>query len=144
MLTTLQITNFAIVSSLNLDCPAKMSAFTGETSIVRHGAEKCELTALFHYDLASKVHDYLLEQELADESFQIIVRRVINSDGRSKFFINGHVSTAQQVKTLGQMLVHVHGQHEQQNLLMHQYHREHLDEFSQAKELRQAVKNCPL
>lgn len=161
MLTTLQISNFAIVSHLNLDCPAKMSAFTGETgagksimidalalllgaradaSVVRNGAEKCELSALFLYDQMSKLHDYLLEQELAEEGFQIIVRRVINRDGRSKFYINGHVSTAQQVKTLGQMLVHIHGQHEQQNLLMHQHHREHLDDFSQANELKQVVK----
>ena len=161
MLSTLQINNFAIVSSLNLDCPAKMSAFTGETgagksimidalalllgaradaNVVRNGADKCELSAVFHYDLASKLHDYLIEQELEDDHPQIIVRRIINRDGRSKFLVNGHVSTAQQVKTLGQMLVHIHGQHEQQNLLMHQHHREHLDSFSHAHDLRQAVK----
>lgn len=161
MLSSLQISNFAIVSSLNLDCPAKMSAFTGETgagksimidalalllggradaSVVRNGSDKCELSALFHYDLDTKLHAYLLEQELADDNSQILVRRVINRDGRSKFFINGHVSTAQQVKILGQMLVHIHGQHDQQNLLMHQHHREHLDDFSQAKALKQRVK----
>ena len=161
MLSSLQINNFAIVSTLQLDGPAKMSAFTGETgagksimidalalllgaradaSVVRNGAEKCELSAVFHYDLASKLHDYLVAQELADDSPQIIVRRVINRDGRSKFFINGHVSTALQVKTLGQMLVHIHGQHDQQNLLMHQHHREHLDAFSHANTLRTSVK----
>jgi DNA repair protein RecN (Recombination protein N) len=163
MLSTLHIHNFAIVSKLLLDCPAKMSAFTGETgagksimidalaillgnrtdaSIVRPGNEKCEISAQFFYDLNSEIHSFLQEHELLSEPGEILIRRIVNKEGRSKFFINDHVSSAQQVKLLGQMLVHIHGQHEQQNLLSHQTHREHLDTFAQLHELKANIKQA--
>ena len=161
MLSTLHIHNFAIVSKLLLECPSKMSAFTGETgagksimidalalllgnrtdaSIVRPGHDKCELSAQFFYDLNSDIHHFLEEHELVSEPGEIIIRRVVNKEGRSKFFINDSVSSAHQVKLLGQMLVHIHGQHEQQNLLSHQTHREHLDEFAKQQELKTSIK----
>jgi DNA repair protein RecN (Recombination protein N) len=165
MLSTLNIQNFAIVSKLILECPNKMSAFTGETgagksimidalglllggradgSILRPGQDKCDISAQFFFDPNSKVHDYLTEHELGAESGEVIIRRVVNKEGRSKFFINDRVSSAQQVKQLGQLLVHIHGQHEQQNLLSHQTHREHLDDFAQLSTLKQQVKKSYL
>lgn len=162
MLGTLHIQNFAIVSKLLLECPNKMSAFTGETgagksitidalnillgsrtdsSILRPNSERCEISAQFFYDESSEIDDYLQAHELLGEPGEIIIRRTINKEGRSKFFINDHVSTAQQVKTLGQMLVHIHGQHEQQNLNHHQTHREQLDEFAQLYSQKQLVKS---
>lgn len=161
MLGTLHIQNFAIVSKLLLECPNKMSAFTGETgagksitidalnillgsrtdgSVLRPNSERCEISAQFFYDESSDIYDFLQANELLAEPGEIIIRRVINKEGRSKFFINDHVSTAQQVKTLGQMLVHIHGQHEQQNLNHHQTHREQLDEFAQLHHQKQLVK----
>jgi DNA repair protein RecN (Recombination protein N) len=161
MLSTLNIQNFAIVSKLILECPNKMSAFTGETgagksimidalglllggradgSILRPGHDKCDISAQFFFDPESKVHEYLKEYELGSDSLDVIVRRVVNKEGRSKFFINDRVTNAQQVKQLGQLLVHIHGQHEQQNLLSHQTHREHLDNFAQLASLKQELK----
>ena len=152
MLSSLHIQNFAIVSTLLLECPAKMSAFTGETgagksimidalalllggradaSIIRPNCDKCELSAQFFYDPRSTVEAFLEQHELLGESGEIIVRRVMNKEGRSKFFINDHVSSAQQVKNLGHKLVHIHGQHEQQNLLVHATHRDQLDDYAQ-------------
>lgn len=162
MLSWLKIKNFAIVSELDLDCPEKMSAFTGETgagksimidalslllgaradaNVIRPHADKCDISAQFYFDQQSPIKAWLEEQELGQEQNELIIRRVINLDGRSKYFINGQVSTAQQIKFLGQMLVHIHGQHEQQNLLSHQSHREHLDHFSKAQSLKDQVKS---
>ena len=151
MLSSLHIHNFAIVSQLLLECPTKMSAFTGETgagksimidalaillggrtdaSIIRPQHEKCEISAQFFYDKHSQVEEFLSQHECLEEPGEVIIRRVLNKDGRSKFFINGHVCSGQQVKALGSLLVHIHGQHEQQSLLLHQTHREQLDNFA--------------
>jgi|LauGreDrversion4_2_1035121.scaffolds.fasta_scaffold15885_2 DNA repair protein RecN (Recombination protein N) len=151
MLSTLHIHNFAIVSQLMLECPTKMSAFTGETGagksimidalsillggrtdagIIRPQHDKCEISAQFFYDSHSQVEEFLAQYEYLEEPGEVIIRRVINKDGRSKFFINRHVCSGQQVKALGQLLVHIHGQHEQQSLLLHQTHREQLDNFA--------------
>ncbi|NBX85285.1 MAG: DNA repair protein RecN [Gammaproteobacteria bacterium] len=161
MLSALYIQNFAIVSQLSLDCPSKMSAFTGETGagksimidalalllgaradggVVRPHTDKCDISAQFFYDSPSNIEDWLLDHELENDHREVIIRRTINKEGRSKFFINDMPSTAAQVKTIGQMLVHIHGQHEQQNLLSHSHHREHLDNFAQAQSLRLQVK----
>ena len=99
MLSTLNIQNFAIVSKLILECPNKMSAFTGETgagksimidalglllggradgSILRPGHDKCDISAQFFFDPESKVHEYLKEYELGSDSLDVIVRRVVN------------------------------------------------------------------
>ena len=161
MLEWLKIQNFAIVSELDLDCPDKMSAFTGETGagksimidaidlllgaradakVVRPHSEKCDISAQFFYEPNTSIAHWLYEHEFHHDDENVLVRRVITQEGRSKYFINGQACTAQQIKVLGQMLVHIHGQHEQQSLLSHQNHREHLDDFSQAQPLKQAVK----
>jgi DNA repair protein RecN (Recombination protein N) len=163
MLAWLNIQNFAIVSQLELDCPDKMSAFTGETgagksimidalfillgnradsSIIRPNTDKCEIAASFYFDQNSTISDWLKTEEYDFELQEVIVRRMMNKEGRSKYTINGKLASAQQVKTLGEMLIHIHGQHEQQNLLSPHTHREHLDKFSHAEDLRQHLKHC--
>ncbi len=162
MLEWLKIQNFAIVSELDLDCPDKMSAFTGETGagksimidaidlllgaradakVVRPHADKCDISAQFYYDSKSAIALWLQDHDIHQEEEEtVLIRRVITQEGRSKYFINGQACTAQQIKSLGQMLVHIHGQHEQQSLLSHHNHREHLDDFSQAQAIKQQVK----
>lgn len=161
MLNWLKIQNFAIVSELDLDCPDKMSAFTGETGagksimidaidlllgaradakVVRTPAEKCEISALFLYESHSPIEYWLKKNDFQLDNEEVLLRRIITKEGRSKYSINGHPCTALQMKSLGQMLVHIHGQHEQQNLLSHHHHREHLDHFSEAQALKQEVK----
>lgn len=165
MLSSLHIQNFAIVEKLTLDCPARMSTFTGETgagksimidalailfaakvdaSVIRPGAKTSEIAAQFFYDCPGAVDDFLKHFALESEPGEMMVRRIIYLEGRSKYFINDKVCTAQQVKNLGQLLIHIHGQHEQQNLLAHATHREHLDEFAQLSGLKQEVKQAYL
>lgn len=161
MLEWLKIQNFAIVSELDLDCPDKMSAFTGETgagksimidaidlllgaradaSVVRPNTSKCEISAQFIYDNASQITQWLLENDFLQADDVVVLRRIISQEGRSKYFINGQASTALQIKTLGHLLVNIHGQHQQQSLLSTHNHREHLDDFSTAHQLKQQVK----
>jgi len=165
MLSTLSIQNFAIVEQLILDCPSHMSAFTGETGagksimidalailfgakvdplVVRPGAEKCEIAAQFFYDSDGPIAEFLQEHAFQLDHSEIIVRRIIHKEGRSKFFLNDKLCSAQHIKILGELLIHIHGQHEQQNLLQHATHREHLDHFAQLGELKRSVKQAYL
>lgn len=157
MLTSLYVENFAIVSSLELDFKDKMSAFTGETgagksimidalmlalgeradaSIIRTGAEKCEIHATFSANADSSTHKWLKDND-AETDEEISLRRVIYAEGRSKSYINGIPFSLQKVKELSETLVDIHGQHQHQTLLKHQTHRKQLDEYAGHNELLQ-------
>lgn len=156
MLTTLYIQNFAIVKELNLDFDQGMTAFTGETgagksimidalmlalggraetSVVRAGAEKCDITAHFTYASGTAPDIWLLDHDIPCEESELIVRRVIYAEGRSKSWINGHPFPLQKVRELGELLVHIHGQHQHQTLMHHNTHRYQLDHYANHKEL---------
>ena len=149
MLASLRIENFAIVSQLELDFAKGMTAFTGETgagksimidalmlalggradaSVVRAGAEKCEIFASFTFDEGSQPADWLVEHELANDDGEILLRRIVFAGGRSKSYINGEPFPLQKVKELSAMLVDIHGQHQHQRLLEHATHRLQVDQ----------------
>ncbi|STX52814.1 DNA repair ATPase [Legionella busanensis] len=151
MLTALRIENFAIVKLLELDFTRGMSAFTGETgagksimidalllalggradaSVVRYGEEKCDIHATFQIDNASEPANWLTKHDLNHEDGEVYLRRVIYSEGRSRSYINGQPFPLQKIKELSEMLVHIHGQHQHQTLMLHQTHREQLDRFA--------------
>lgn len=166
MLSSLCIKNFTIVEELELDFNAGMSVFTGETgagksimidalilalggraegTVIRPGAEACDIQACFTYFPDSIVAQWLVEHDLAIDN-ELFLRRVITREGRSKAYINGIVFPLQKVKELGVMLVHIHGQHEHQTLFSAATHRDQLDHFSQHTAIRQqlaaAYRNC--
>lgn len=137
MLTQLTIHNFAIVKFLELELKSGMTTVTGETgagksiaidalglalgsraeaSTVRPGASKAEISASFTIESSSHAHQWLVEHELDNED-ECILRRVITAEGRSKGYINGVPVPLQQLRTLSQFLVQVHGQHAHQTLL---------------------------
>jgi len=151
MLSSLRIENFAIVSTLELDFHQGMTAFTGETgagksimidalllalggrgdaSMIRTGAEKCDITACFQIgeDFAPAV--WLKEHDVACENGDVLLRRVLYPEGRSKSSINGQPFPLQKVKEFSEMLVDIHGQHQHQTLLNHQTHRMQLDHYA--------------
>lgn len=159
MLTSLRIENFAIVSQLELDFKNGMTAFTGETgagksimidalmlalggraeaSVIRGQAEKCDITACFHIDEDSPPARWLQEQDVMEDNHEVILRRIIFAEGRSKSYINGHPFSLQKIKELSEMLVDIHGQHQHQALLHPATHREQLDQYAnhQALSLR--------
>jgi DNA repair protein RecN (Recombination protein N) len=152
MLVSLHIANFAIVDQLELDLSMGMTAFTGETgagksimidalalalgakadsSVVRKEAKQCEINAVFNIDEDSHPAQWCNQHDLSfDDDMQIILRRVINSAGRSKCYINGQPFPLHKIKELSSMLVDIHGQHQHQTLLNHQTHRKQLDDFA--------------
>ena len=132
MLKHLQIRNFAIVPSLDLDIREGFTAITGETGAgksilvdalglllgdrsdaawVRPGAERAELTAEFSVANNKQASKWLDDAELSANG-SCFLRRTININGRSRAFINGSPVTVAQVQTLGNLLVEIHGQNE--------------------------------
>jgi DNA repair protein RecN (Recombination protein N) len=151
MLTTLRIENFAIVKQLELDFARGMTAFTGETgagksimidalmlalggradaSVIRLGEDKCDISAVFHLDQDAEPAHWLKDHDIHCDNGELVLRRVLFSEGRSKSSINGQPFPLQKVKELSEMLVHIHGQHQHQTLLNHTTHRQQLDHYA--------------
>ncbi len=151
MLTTLCIEHFAIVKHLELDFTQGMTAFTGETgagksimidalmlalgeradaSVIRPGAEKCDITARFNFDKESEPAQWLAEHDIHCEEGEIFLRRIIYAEGRSKSYVNGQPFPQQKVKELSEKLVLIHGQHQHQTLMQHPTHRQQLDHYA--------------
>ncbi|STO53579.1 DNA repair protein [Canicola haemoglobinophilus] len=152
MLLQLTINNFAIVHHLDIEFAKGMSVITGETgagksiaidalglclghrtelSMLRDGQERVDVCATFHIEKINPAYQWLQEQELqdADNPEGCILRRIINSDGRSKAFINGIAVSAAQLKEIGQYLIHINGQHASQQLLKTEYQLQIVDQF---------------
>lgn len=150
MLSQIQIRNYAIIDSLELDLSSGMTVLTGETGAgksilvdalslvlggradstsVRHGQEKADVTAVFDVQHLPQIQAWLREHELDAES-ECVLRRVITSEGRSKGFINGRPAPAQLLQEAGEMLVDIHGQHQHQSLLRTDVQRQLLDEYA--------------
>ena len=161
MLTHLSIRNFAIIDELDLDLEKGMTTLTGETGAgksilldaiglilgdradsnnVKHGASKSDISASFSLDAVPEVNSWLNDNDL--ENDECIIRRVINADGRSKAYINGYTATLQQIRTLGEMLIDIHGQHEHQSLMRRDIQRQMLDDFAEHKALIQQTRDA--
>lgn len=153
MLTQLSVNNFAIVRHLVLDLEQGMSVITGETgagksiaidalglclgyrsesSMIRHGADKADISSTFFMQPNSPAYQWLAERELLDEENpqECILRRMINLEGRSKAFVNNHPIPASQLRELGQYLIHLNGQHAPQLLLKNEYQLELIDNYA--------------
>ena len=161
MLLSIQIENFAIIDHLNVDFREGMTVLTGETgagksiivdalslllgtradaSVVRSGAKKTDITASFDLTKIPSVEKWLAEQEL-DAEGDCLLRRVISKEGRSKGFINGRPATLSMMKSLGEQLVDIHGQHAHQALLRPGMQSKLLDGFADLHKARQEVKD---
>lgn len=156
MLIHLSLRDFAVVSLAELDLDRGMTVLSGETGagkslivdallwltgaradagIVRHGAERAELTAEFDLDDGAPGLSWLRDNEL-DEGATCTLRRVIRADGGSRAWINGRPATLAQLSELGALLVEIHGQHEHQALLERGHQLELLDAFVRQPALR--------
>ena len=138
MLHQLLIRNIALVDHLQIDYGPGLCVVSGETgsgksllvtalglaigdradaALIRHGQKEAEVSAVFDLSRQPRVQRHLEEQELADGT-TCILRRVLRTDGRWRAWVNGHPSTAQQLRHVGELLVDLHGQHEH-HLLQH-------------------------
>lgn len=155
MLAQLSVKNLAVVEHLDLSFDKGMSVVTGETgagksillqalnlalggrgdsSLVRHGKDKAEVSASFDVMQHKKIQNYLKEQSLEDDG-ECILRRIISSDGRSKAFVNGVSVPLSIVKSVGELLIDMHGQNEHQLLLRNDQQRQLLDAYANTGEL---------
>ncbi len=156
MLVTLQVRDFAIVDRIDVEFEPGMTVLTGETGagksilvdalglvlgergsskLVRTGAKRAEFSAEFDVSAVPHARAWLAEQALDDDD-QCLLRRVINVDGRSRAFINGNAIPVQQLKTLGEMLIDIHGQHFHQSLGRRAVQRDLLDHYGGLQERR--------
>lgn len=162
MLTQIDIRDFATIEQLQLNLHNNATMITGETGSgksifieaieltlggrasqqsIRAGKEKADISLCFDINHFPHVIAKLKEQDLYLDSPECIIRRVISIDGRSRCYVNGIPVTLQIVKELGELLFHLHGQHEQQVLLRSENQREMLDRFADHLALAQEVKH---
>ncbi|HLU06548.1 MAG TPA: DNA repair protein RecN [Woeseiaceae bacterium] len=156
MLTRLQVRNFAIIDTIEVEFGPGMTVLTGETgagksilvdalglvlgergsaSLVRSGAKRAEFSADFDVSGHAAARKWLAEQAV-DADDECLLRRVIGEDGRSRAFINGNNVPLQSLKELGEMLLDIHGQHFHQSLGRRSVQRDLLDHFGGLQELR--------
>jgi DNA repair protein RecN (Recombination protein N) len=149
MLRSLLLKDFVIVDSLALDFASGFSVLTGETGagksilldalalvtggradsgVVREGQTRADISAEF--DTTAAIATWLSERDLSGDEGSLQLRRVVDADGRSRAFINGHPSTAAMLKDIGEHLIDIHGQHAAQSLTRGEGQRELLDRFA--------------
>ena len=97
--------------------------------MVRTGAQKAELNAVFSIDRNELAKKFLKEHELTSEDSSLMLRRVIGSDGKSKAYINDTPCTLAWLKEIGAMLVAIHGQHASIKLIDKSNQLKLVDEF---------------
>ena len=160
MLLHMSVNNYAIVDHLELELDQGMTVITGETGAgksimldalaltlgdradsgaVRPGAAKADILATFDISAIPEAQQWLQQRDLASDEPQVILRRVVTAEGRSRGYINGSPCPQQDLKALGEMLIDIHSQHEHQSLLKTDTHRRLLDEYANASELARQV-----
>jgi DNA repair protein RecN (Recombination protein N) len=159
MLCQLSINNFAIVRFLELDFRAGMTSITGETGAgksiaidalglclgnrgdansVRPGSTKAEISARFSLDDVPLAKRWLEDNDLELDN-ECILRRTLNSDGRTRAYINGNPVPVTQLKHIGQLLIGIHGQHAHHAMLKSEHQLTLLDSYANHKLLLDAV-----
>ena len=162
LLKHLHIRNYAVIEELDIPFNHGMTVFTGETGagksimvdalglvlgdrsdsgIVRAACERTEITAIFDIEDDNEIKSVLVEQEI-DCDDELILRRVINKDGRSRAYVNGSSVPAQLLRSLGECMVDIYGQHAHQSLLKANVQRNLLDEFGNHPQQLNEVKDA--
>jgi len=101
-----------------------------DASVIRPGETKCTVSALFNFDKDNEPYQWLQTLDLATEGQEVWLKRVIYAEGRSKAYINGEPMPLQKLKSLSELLLDIHGQHQHQRLLDPATHRTQLDHFA--------------
>ena len=155
MLCRLTIRNFVLVDRLELDFQAGFGTLTGETGagksilvdalafalgeradagLIRTGCERAEVNAEFDLEGAPAAADWLLAHDM-DGQGALLLRRVVDANGRSRAYLNGSPVTVQQLREVAESLVDIHGQHAHQSLLRGEAQRALLDAHARLQPL---------
>jgi DNA repair protein RecN (Recombination protein N) len=148
VLAHLQIRDLAVIDAAEIEFDSGLTALTGETGagksivvdavmlalggrasadVLRHGAERAEVTATFEVGDNPRAIAWLDEQSIEAPDGEIVLRRVVGRDGRSRQYVNGQALPAQSVRELGARLVDIHGQQEFLSLVDRATQRELVD-----------------
>jgi len=152
MLRHLQVRDLAIIDAVEIDFSRGLTVLTGETGagksmlvdalellaggragaeVVRAGAERADLSATLDLSgVGAELRRVLVEQSIAEEG-ELIIRRAIGTDGRSRAWLNGQSVPVSLLRTVGELLFDIHGQHEFQSLMRAPAQRELLDGYGQ-------------
>src|SRR3712207_5203225 len=149
MLVQLAIRDIVLIDRLELNFPDGLSVLTGETgagksilldafalslgargdgSLVRHGEAQGHVTAVFDTPLDHSARRLAADAGIATEG-DLILRRVQFADGRTRAFVNDQPVSVQVLKSIGTMLVEIHGQHDDRALVEAATHRVILDAY---------------
>ncbi len=160
MLLQLNIQDFAIVRSLDIDWQSGMTTITGETgagksiaigalglclgqrplsNVVRPNCKKADLAATFDIKKNKLAKKWLSNHDLLHED-ECILRRVISAEGRSKAYINGSQVPLAQLKEISPFLINIHGQHDHQLIVKASEQRHLLDNYANHQDLLSEVK----
>jgi DNA repair protein RecN (Recombination protein N) len=151
MLQSLSIRDFVIVSKLDLEFSSGFTVLTGETGagksilidalslalgaraeggVTRVGCDKAEISAIFSIEYNTEAKQWLLQAEMENDGDELILRRVMFADGRSRAYINGLNVSVAQLKELGELLVDIYSQNAHHSLLKSATQRQVLDNFA--------------
>ena len=163
MLENLSIKNFIIVDKLELNFKGGFSALTGETGagksiligalslalgqrgesgVVRNNTDKSDISAIFNIQGNTNAQEWLKQNELESDEGNLLLRRVVFKDGRTKGFINGIPATINQLKSIGEFLIDIYSQNSHHSLLKNATQREILDNFSASGEEVKEIRGC--
>ncbi|MFZ9034569.1 MAG: DNA repair protein RecN [Francisellaceae bacterium] len=151
MVNYLQIKNFAIIRHSEIMFNSGMTTITGETGAgksilldalnvllgarfdktnLHPSGDTCEISAIFDIETIPAAIQWLETEALNNEPQQCIIRRMIQSDGKSRSFINGQPVTLAQIKDLSQHMISIYGQHVHHSLIEQDVQLERLDAFA--------------
>jgi len=164
MLQTLQIKNLALVESVQVDFTRGLNIVTGETgagksiiigalnlllgeradkNIIREDAGQCSIEAVFNLPAHSETDRLLQEYGLPQcAENALVLRRILSPAGGGRQFVNDSPVTLQVLKSIGDLLVDMHGPHDHQSLLNRDFQLMVLDSFADAKELLNGYKQA--
>ena len=155
MIKSLYIRNYVLIQTLDLDFETGLTAFTGETGagksiivgalsllfgqradvqVIGPHAEDCEIIAICDIAKNSEADLWLQAQELEHDG-EIEIRRSVNKSGRSKIWLGGKPSTNKTIQKLGEMVLQIHGQHDQVKLLQPAQQLHIVDSYGNYKDL---------
>ena len=162
MLRTLQVRDLAIIESVEIEFGAGLTVLTGETGagksmlvdaiellaggragaeVVRASAERAELSATVDIAKVGGELRRLLEEQSICEEGELLIRRAIGIDGRSRAWLNGQSVPVSVLRSVGELLFDIHGQHEFQSLMRSATQRTLLDSYGQLETLASQVRS---
>ena len=160
MLSHLQIRDFALIESVELELRSGLTVLTGETGagksimvealeliaggrggpeVIRQGAQRAEISASFSLEDAPRELTRWLEEQAISAEQELNIRRLVSADGRGRAYLNGQAVPQQALREAGALLIDIHGQHEFQSLTRPAAQRELLDAYGRHEALTEQV-----